>query len=100
MLGAAKQERQVEDIEVVDHRPQRADADPGELQGADLRLLDRLLLAAELHRRIHLDAEPAAGCRFELFSHILDGLYGRVAFGVNVRRLEDGLLVGRPRAAA
>jgi hypothetical protein len=42
MSRVAKQKRQVEDVEVVDHRAQGADADPGELQCADLRLLDRL----------------------------------------------------------
>ncbi len=88
VLGVAEEERQVEDVEVGNDRPQRPDADPGELQGADLRLLDRLLLAAELHRGIHLDADAAAGRRFELLAHVLDRLDGRVALGVHVRGLQ------------
>jgi hypothetical protein len=99
VLGAAKQERQVEDVEVVDDGPQRPDADPGELQGADLSLLDRLLLPAQLHRRVHLDAEPTPGCRFELLPHVLDRLNRWIAFGMDVRCLQNQLLIRRVRTA-
>src|SRR5713226_7215254 len=57
-------------------------------KGADLGLLDRLLFAAELHRGIHLDADAAAGRRFELLAHVFDRLHGRVALGVYVRSLQ------------
>ena len=61
--GVAEQEGQVEHVEVVDHRAERADADARELDGADLRLLDRFLLAAELHGGIHLHvSRPLVAC--------------------------------------
>ena len=41
-------------VELVDHWSERADRHACELDGADLRLLDRFLLAAQLHRRVHL----------------------------------------------
>ena len=100
MIDAAKQERQIEDVEVVDDRSQCPDADPGELQRADLRLLDRLFLAAQLHRGIHLDAEPAPGRRFELFPHLFDRLDSRIALGMHVGCLEHHFLVGRFGAGA
>ena len=49
MRGVAEHVRQVEHVEFVDHRTERADRDAGEGDGADLRLLDRFLFAAELH---------------------------------------------------
>src|SRR5438105_1431707 len=57
MCRIAEQIRQVEDVELIDDRAEGADADARDLDRADLRLLDRLLLASKLHRRIHLQAD-------------------------------------------
>src|SRR6516225_9537663 len=61
-----KRERWIEDVEIVHDRPQCAHTDARQLQGADLGLLDRLFFDAELHRGVHLDAEPLPGRRLEL----------------------------------
>ncbi len=49
--------------------PTGADGDAGDLQSADLGLLDGFLLAAKLHGRKHLDGEPAAGGGIQLLAH-------------------------------
>jgi hypothetical protein len=85
------------------HRP---DAHPRESERADLRLLDRLFLAAELHRGVHLDAEPAAGRGLELLAQAHDCFDGRIAERMHVGGLEHELLlregadaqIGRERA--
>jgi hypothetical protein len=91
--------RQVQHIEIVDDRAERPDADPDELDRANLRLLDHLLFAAQLHRGIHLDRQPSIGRLFQLLAHVLDRLHGRIAFGVHVRRFQDALLLRQCRAS-
>jgi len=86
--GVAEQERQIEYVEIVDHRPDRADADAGKLDGADLRLLDRFLFAAKLHGGVHLHAEPAVRRLFELLAEIFDGDDSRIAGRMDVRGFE------------
>jgi hypothetical protein len=93
----AEHERQVEDVELGNERSHRTDADAGHGEGADLRLLDHLLLAAELHRRIHLDAETAARRRFELLAHALDRLDRRIAERMHVGRLQHHLRLRKSR---
>ncbi len=93
MRGVAEQERQIEHVEIVDHRAERAARNAGELDGADLRLLDGFLLAAELHRRVHLHAEPPLGRGFKLFAEAFDRGDRRIACGVDIRRLERQLLL-------
>ena len=95
MRGVAEQERQAEDVEVRDHRSERADTDPDQRDRADLRLLDRLLFAAELHRGVHLNAEAAVGRLGQRRAHVLDGLNRRIALRMNVGRFEDELVIGR-----
>ena len=97
MRGVAEHERQIEDVELGDERPHRPDTDACHLQRAELRLLDHLLFAAELHRRIHLDAEPAGARGFELLAHAHDRLDRRIAERVHVGRLEDGFLLSECR---
>src|SRR6266852_2174334 len=96
--GVAEQERQVEDVEIVDHRPERADADPRELNGADLGLLDRFLLAAELHRAVHLHAQPSRGRVLELAAEAFHRRDGRITGRVHVGGLEHQLLLRERRA--
>jgi hypothetical protein len=93
----AEDEGHVEDVELVDDGADRADRDAGELQRPDLGLLDHLLLAAELHRREHLDREPAGGRGLQLLAHALDRLDGGVAEHVHVGGLQHLLLLGRGR---
>ena len=61
----AEHERQIEHVEFGDERAHRPHADACDGKGAHLGLFDRFLFAAELHRRVHLDADAAAGGRFE-----------------------------------
>src|SRR5256886_5453162 len=88
-------EGQIEGVEFRNQRAHRADADTRDGERADLRLLDHLLLAAELHRRVHLDADAAAARRFEFFAHSHDRLDGRIAQWVHVGCLEHELLLGK-----
>jgi hypothetical protein len=90
----AEHERQVEHVELVDDRADRPDGDAGQRQRPHLGLLDHLLLAAELHRREHLDGEPAVRRLLEFLAHADHGLDGRVAERVHVARLEHHLLLG------
>jgi hypothetical protein len=99
MRVVAEHEGQVEDVELGNQRTHRADADARDGERADLRLLDHLLLAAELHRRIDFDAEAAVGLLLELLAHPFDRLDGRVAERMHVGRLEDHLGLGQGRAA-
>ena len=92
--GVAEHERQVEDVELRHDRAHGADADAGDLQRAHLRLLDHLLLAAELHRGIHLDADAAVGGGLQLLAHAHHGLHRRVAERVHVGGLEHELGLG------
>jgi hypothetical protein len=95
MGDVAKQERQVEDVDVVYNGAERADADAGELKRPELRLLNNLLLAAQLHRRKHLHAEPALGRVIELLAEVLNGDDGRIALGVHVGGLQHRLRLGQ-----
>jgi hypothetical protein len=69
-------------------RADGADADAGELDGADLRLLDRLLLAAELHRGVHLQRQPAARRLTQFLVEVVDGDDRRIAGRMHVGGLE------------
>ena len=89
--GVAEHERQVEDVELGHERAHRTDADARDLQGADLGLLDHLLLAAELHGGVHLDADAPVGGGLELLAHALHRLDGRIAERMHVRGLEHDL---------
>jgi hypothetical protein len=80
--------RNGEDIEIRNHGPERADADARQLDRAQLGLLDRLLLAAELHGREHLDGEPAAGRLLELLAHADHGFDRGIPQRMNVRRFQ------------
>ena len=93
----AEHERQVEHVELGHQRSHGTDADARDLQRADLRLLDHFLLAAELHRRIHLDAEPAVAGGLEPLAHAHDGFHRRIAQGMHVGRLQHHLLLGDGR---
>ena len=97
--GVTEQIRQIEDVELRHQRTHGADADPRHGERADLRLLDHLLLAAELHRWIDLDAEATVGPLLELLAHPLDRLDGRIAERMHVGGLEDHLGLGQGRAA-
>ena len=97
MRGVAEHVRQVEHVEIVDHRAEHADRNARKGDGADLRLLDRFLLAAELHRRIHLHGDPAVGGLLELLAEIFDGDDGRIPGRVHVGCLEHQFLL-RERA--
>ncbi len=97
--GIAEQKRQVENVEIIDHGPERADADARDLDGADLGLLDRLLFAAKLHRGEHLHAQPAIGRLFELLAEVLHRHHGWISGRMHVRRLEDELLLRDRRTA-
>ncbi len=70
--------------------PERAGADAQHLDGADLGLLDGLLLAAELGGGIHLDREPAVGGGGELLAEALGRRDGRIAGRLHVGGLEHG----------
>ena len=84
MRGVAEQERQLDDVEGVNHRTELADADARQLVGAALRPIDRLLLAAELLGCVRLDADaPGGGVRFVACDD------GGIAIGVYVERLHD-----------
>jgi hypothetical protein len=63
-----------------------------------LRLLDHLLLAAKLHRRIHLDGQTSIRCSLELLAHLNDRFYRRIAERMHVGRLEHELLLREGRA--
>src|SRR5262249_55643660 len=90
----AKHERQIEHVELGNERAHGADADARDGKRTDLGLLDHLLLAAELHRRVHLDAEAAAARRFEFPAHRHDRFHGRIAERMHVGGLEHELLLG------
>jgi hypothetical protein len=91
--SSRKTKGQVEDVELVDHRSHGADGDARDLQRADLGLLDHLLLAAQLHRRIHLDRDAPLGGGLQLLAHALDRLHGRIAERVHIARLPHHLLL-------
>ena len=84
-----EQERHVDDIDIVDDRAHRSHTDAQHLDGADLGLFDGLLLAAQLHRRKHLDREPPIGGGLEFLAQILGRRHGGIAGGLNVGRLEN-----------
>ena len=90
----SENERQVEHVELRHERAHRTDADAGDLQGADLRLLDHLLLAAELHGGVHLDADARIGGGCELLAHALHRLDGGIAEGMHVGGLQHDLGLG------
>ena len=79
-------------------RAHRTDADARDRERADLRLLDHLLFAAELHRRKHLDAQTSVGCGLELLAHLDDRFHRRIAERMHVGRLEHELLLREGRA--
>jgi hypothetical protein len=91
MGRVAEHEGQVEDVEVGNQRADRADADAGHGERADLRLLGHLLFAAELHRRIHLNGEPPFGGLLELLAHPHHGLHRGVPERVCVGGFEHHL---------
>jgi len=90
MRRVLEQERHVDDVDVVDDRAQRAGADAQELDCADLGLLDGLLLAAKLRRRIHLDRQAPAGCSLEFFAEAFGCRHRWVAGRLHVGGLEGG----------
>ncbi len=90
----AEDERQVEHVHLVDHRAHRADRDARDLQRAHLGLFDHFLLAAKLHRREHLDRDPAVRRGFELLAHAHDRLDRRVTERVHVGRFPHRLWLG------
>ena len=93
MRGVSEQERQVDDVERIDHRAKRADADPRHCERADLGLLDRLLLAAELHGGKHLHGEPPVGRLVELLAKVFHRDDGGIAGRMDIRGLEHELLL-------
>jgi len=90
----AKHERQIEHVELGNQRAHGADADARDGKRPDLGLLDHLLLAAELHRGEHLDADAAVGGGFEFLAHALDRFHGRIAERMHVGGLEHEFLLG------
>src|SRR4029453_17970065 len=56
------------------------------------------LLAAELHQRVHLDADAAVGLRLQLLAHALDGFDRRIAQRMHVRGFPDDLILRRCNA--
>src|SRR5262249_57084774 len=60
-----------------------------------LALCDPLLLAAELNRRVHLEAAPSVGRRLELLAHGYDRLDRRIAERMYIGGLEDELRLRR-----
>src|SRR3546814_1214538 len=72
--------------------PFRSDRDAGHGQRADLRLFQELLLAAQLHCGIDLDAEPAVGRVLQLLAHALHGRDRGIADRMDVGRFEDHVL--------
>src|SRR5207245_2336306 len=91
----AADERQVEDVELVTHRAHGTDRNARELQSTELRLLDHLLLAPELHQGIHLQRDAAAGRGLDLLAHAHDGLDRRIAERMHIGRLPHRLLLGK-----
>ena len=94
VVRVAEHERQVEGVELGHQRSHRAEADARDLQRADLGLLDHLLLAAELHRGEHLDADAAVGGLLEPLAHAHHGLDRRIAERVHVGGLEHQFRLG------
>ncbi len=75
------------------------------MERADLRLLDRLFLAAELHRGEHLHGEPAVGRGVELLAEVFDRDHRRVAGGCTSDAFRTSFCwanagMARPRRAA
>ena len=93
VLGVAEHIRQVEHVEIVYHRAERADGNASERDGADLRLFDRFLFAAELHRRIHGDRETALGGVRQFLAEALDRGDGRIAGRMHVGGFEHQFLL-------
>ncbi len=93
----AKHEGQIEHVELGNKRAHRPDAGARDGKRPDLGLLDHLLFAAELHRRVHLDADPPASRRLELLAHGHDRLDRGVAERMHIGRLEDELRLRRCR---
>ena len=88
MLGVTEDERHVEDVDVVHDGADGADRNTGDLERAELGLLDHFLFAAKLHRGEHLDRQPAVGGGFQFLAHPDDGFDGRIAQWMNVRCLQ------------
>src|SRR5690606_16617129 len=88
VLDVTEHERHVEDVGGRHHRANRAEADAGQLDGADLGLFDHFLLgtqhAACEHAR--LDFTIAGG--FQFLAEVLHGDYGRVAGRVDFGNLQ------------
>jgi hypothetical protein len=68
MRHVLEQEGHVDDVDVVDNWNKRAGGDAQQLDGADLGLLDGLLLATELGRGKHLHRQPAARPGLQFFA--------------------------------
>jgi hypothetical protein len=68
VVGAAEDEGQRDDLGLLDEVVERPHRDAVEVDHAELRLLDRVLLLAELGRGEDLDAEPPAGALLEISS--------------------------------
>src|SRR5262249_1900209 len=95
----AENVRQVEDVKFVDHRTERADRNARKSDCTDLRLLDSFRFAAQLHRRIHRDAESAVGGFLELLAEVLNSHHSWIAAGMNVGGFENQLLLRIGRSA-
>ena len=93
VLRVSKHIREIEHVEFVDHRAERANGNAREGDGTDLGLLDGFLLTAKLHRRIHLHAQAPIGGFLEFLADILDRHHGRIAGRVHVRGLQNQFLL-------
>src|SRR3974390_228104 len=93
MRRVAEHVRHIEHVEIVDYRAERANADTRESDGADLGLLDCLLLAAELHGGIHRNRDAAIGGTGKFFAHILDRDDRWITGWMDIRGLKNQLLL-------
>ena len=88
MRRVTKQEWQIEHVQIVDHVPQGPDADTRDGQRAELCLLDFLLLATELHRRVEPHREATARGVGEFLTHVFKRDDTGVAQGMRIGGLQ------------
>jgi hypothetical protein len=95
VAGVAEQERQVEDVEIVDHGAERADADAGELIAPTWACsIASFSPPSCIEANIWTLSRPLVAF-LELLAEALDDRHGRITFGVNVRSLKGELWCAR-----
>ncbi len=86
VLDRAEDVGQRRDLGLGDDVVERPEADAVHVDDAELRLLDGVLLFAELRAEVDVEAQAAAGLVLDDLADVLDGLDGRIAVRMGIGR--------------